>query len=461
MFTFPQFSYKLEPSPEDLFKRGLSAHQAGDLNTAKSLYSQVLKRRPEHVDALHFLGVVEGALGSAELAIECIQRAIELDPTNAACHLHLGNVYKGLDQPSLAVAAYLRAIELRPGYHMAYSNLGATYDQMGEFDKAIESYDQALSLVPNYPEAQWNRAALALLLGDYPKGWQLFESRWAVKAHQMEQRVLAGVRWTGREYIANKRILIFAEQGLGDTIQFSRYALLLQKLGAIVVLQVPSALKKILQTLSDSLSVIDDSETPSSYDYYCPIASLPLMFGTTLQTIPSFTSYLHATQEDTQAWGRRLPSIKQKRVGLVWSGNPQHLNDRNRSIALGDLLPRLPSNCQYVCLQKEVSASDKELLAKYPDFSLVGSLLQDFADTAAICANLDVVVTVDTSVAHLAGAMGVPTKLLIPFVPDWRWLLKRDDSPWYPSIQLYRQKKLGDWSHAFNELASDLRRLSE
>lgn len=460
MFTFPQFSYKFDPSPEDVFKRAVSAHQAGDLDAAKGLYAEVLRIRPEHAGALHFLGVVEGAIGSGELAIEYIQRAIELDPSNAACHLHLGNVYKGLAQPDKAIASYLRAVELRPGYHMAYSNLGATFDQLGEFEKAIESYDQALALVPNYPEAQWNRAALALLLGDYAKGWQLFESRWAVKAHGMQYRTPSGVRWTGSESLANKRILVFAEQGLGDTIQFCRYVLSLQKLGADVVLQVPTVLKGTLQTLSPSLSVIDESETPANCDYCCPIASLPLAFGTTLQSIPAFASYLHEDPELFHVWKQRLPVTRKMRVGLVWSGNPQHLNDGNRSIALSKLLPLLPDTCQYVSIQKEVSQSDMELLAARPDIFNAGPQLMDFTDTAAICANLDVVVTVDTSVAHLAGAMGVPVKLLIPFVPDWRWLLGRQDSPWYPSLRLYRQKRVGDWSQAFDELVSDLTLLS-
>ncbi len=457
MFTPIHFKYRLTPNPDDIFRRALGAHQTGDLPLARSLYAEVLRYRPEHLDALHFLGVAEGALGNSQLALQYIQQAIKLSPTNAACHLNLGNIYKDVAQLELAIASYLRAIELRPTYHMAYCNLGAIQEQLGEFDKAIESYDHALTLAPGYPDATWNRGALALLLGDYATGWVLCESRWGVKAHQMAQKEVSGIRWTGQEPIADKQILIFAEQGLGDSIQFCRYGLMLQQLGAKVVLQVPRTLKKLLQTLSNTINVIGYDEQPPECDYYCPMGSLPMAFGTTLETIPSYRAYLHAPLENNQPWGERIPDDTKPHIGLVWRGNPEHFNDRNRSINLKTLLSVLPQNCNYVCLQVEVNRDDQEALSAHPNIFKGSKSFQDFADTAAVCANLDGVVTVDTSVAHLAGALGIPTLVLIPFVPDWRWLLGRDDSPWYPTVRLYRQKVRGDWSGALVKLAEELK----
>ncbi len=459
MFAIPRFSYQLTPNPEVQFNQALAAHKNGDLATARRLYTVILKSQPDHLDAVHLLGVVEGALGNHEIAIQHIERAILLAPTNAACHLNLGNVYRGNGQLGMAIAEYVKAVELRSDYHMAFSNLGAVYEQLGDFEKATAAYDKALAIAPDFPEAQWNRGALALLLGDFETGWRLAESRWAVKAHQMGKTRLDGIRWTGIEPLANKTIVLTAEQGLGDTIQFSRYALLLKDRGATVVLQVPKTLMALLQTLDEDVRVVSDSEQPPLYDYYCSMGSLPLAFGTTLASIPAYKSYLAADKVHSHAWSKRLSLIKKPHIGLVWSGNPEHLNDRNRSITLETLLSALPKNCHYVCLQKEVRPEDQIILASKPELLSVGPCLGDFSDTSAVCANLDAVVSVDTSVAHLAGAMGIPTKMLIPFAPDWRWLLCRNDSPWYPSIRLYRQEAIGDWSHALGEVAADLRSL--
>ncbi len=461
VFNIPQVNYRLMPDPEDIFRRALSAHQGGDLVSARRLYLDVLKQRPQHVDAQHFLGVAEGALGNPQLAIEHIQRAIAYSPQNASCYLNLGNVYRETGQIARAVECYEKALSLRPDYHMAYSNLGAIYEQAGEFRKAVQCYEKALAIHPDFPEAQWNLAALALLLGDFSNGWRLFESRWTVKAHAMRHTAVSGIRWTGEQALMEKRILIFAEQGLGDSIQFCRYALLLQERHrASVVLQVPAPLKRLVQTLGSDLIVIDDAQAPPPYDYYCPMASLPLAFGTELNSIPSFSRYLHADPRLRQEWHARLPTAKRPRVGLVWSGNPQHLNDHNRSVPLRQFLGALPDSCDYIALQKDARPDDLAALSAHPEVFQAAAYISDFADTAALCANLDAVVTVDTSVAHLAGALGLPTKVLIPFAPDWRWMLNRTDSPWYPSMELYRQAAVGDWTNALAALRNNLQCLS-
>ena len=270
------------------------------------------------------------------------------------------------------------------------------------------------------------------------------------------KRAFSQPLWLGQESLAGRTILLHSEQGMGDTIQFCRYAKLVSDLGARVILEVPKPLLGLLKQLSwVSEFVVDGSPLPA-FEYHCPLLSLPLAFKTTVHSIPSPTAYLRADPGKLAYWTSKLGEKSTPRVGLVWSGRPEHTNDRNRSIGLATLLQYLPPGYQYVSLQKDVRDSDRPVLESRPDLLHFGHDLNDFADTAALCELMEVIISVDTSVAHLSGALGKPTWVLLPFSPDWRWLLDRDDSPWYPSVKLYRQPRVSDWDSVMKKVRAQL-----
>lgn len=252
---------------------------------------------------------------------------------------------------------------------------------------------------------------------------------------------------------------MYAEQGLGDTIQFCRYAPLVRELGAKVILEVQRPLVKLLKNLEGVNEIIAEGDALPAFDYQCPLLSLPLAFKTELQNIPSVSQHIDSDSYEVAKWQAKLGEKAKPRVGLVWSGSTIHKNDHNRSLTLSKLLSYLNPNVEYVCLQKELRDIDKELLAQHIEIKYFGDGLEDFTDTAALCKLMDVVISVDTSVAHLAGTLGKPTWVLLPFIPDWRWLLDKDDNPWYPSAILYRQEKMGNWNSVLEKVKSDLEKL--
>ena len=297
-----------------------------------------------------------------------------------------------------------------------------------------------------------------LLDGQFAQGWQEYEWRWKKEGTIKT----AGFRnfpqplWLGAEPLRNKTILLYGEQGLGDTIQFCRYMSLVAKFGAKVILEVQRPLVKLLKNLEGVSHIIAKGDTVPAFDYQCPLLSLPLAFKTELNTIPPAAKNITSDNEKNSKWQSKLGGKSKPRVGLVWSGSTGHKNDHNRSLTLTELLPHLPSNVDYVCLQKELRDIDKVALEKNSHIQFYGDALEDFTDTAALCDLMDVVISVDTSVAHLAGTLRKPTWVLLPYSPDWRWLLDRDDSPWYPSAKLYRQEKIGNWNGVLEKLMRDL-----
>jgi len=284
-----------------------------------------------------------------------------------------------------------------------------------------------------------------LLSGDFAEGWKQYEWRWQTDGFATTKRDLRQPRWQGHQSLDGKTILLHAEQGLGDTMQFCRYASLVAARRAKVILQVPRALKSLLTGLAGVAHLIADDEAVPLFDFHCPLLSLPLALNTTLATIPVDIPYLFAEHSAVAAWRKRLPATDEMRIGIAWSGNPLHRHDYKRSIALAEFAALFDVRSKFVCLQNEVRTSDAEILDRYPDIAYFGDVLHDFSDTAALIATLDLVITVDTAIAHLAAAMGKRVWILLPFQPDWRWLTLRPDSPWYPSARLFRQSALGDW----------------
>jgi hypothetical protein len=306
-------------------------------------------------------------------------------------------------------------------------------------------------------EAHWNEALLRLLTGDFSRGWAKYEWRWRNESLALSTRNFSQPLWLGAEAIDGKTILLHSEQGLGDTIQFCRYVPLVAARGARVILEVERPLHEIMTNLAGATEVISKGDALPDFDFHCPLLSLPLAFGTHLETIPSLTSYLRAPGQTLKHWQARLGPKARPRIGLVWSGRPAHKNDQNRSISLRSLLPLLDIEATFVSLQKDVRSDDAAVLKECNDVLHFGDELKDFSDTAALILQLDLVISVDTSVAHLAGALGEPVWILLPYNPDWRWLLDRDDSPWYPSARLFRQQQIGNWAGVIDQVKNELR----
>jgi tetratricopeptide (TPR) repeat protein len=340
---------------------------------------------------------------------------------------------------------------------------------LNQLDAAIECYDKAIALKPDFFSAYYNKSLLLLVSGYLEQGWPLYEFRLKSDTLNKRQFDIPEKLWLGKEPLQGKTILLCHEQGLGDVIQFGRYAKLLSELGAKVILEVQPHLFNLLKNLEGVDELIASNQKDLTlqnmdqyppFDIYCPLMSLPLAFGTTLDTIPNKTPYLAANPEKITAWEKRMGPKTKPRVGIVVSGNIINTNDHNRSIMLAQLLPYLPDNCEYISLQKDVRDIDKIIFAAMTEWKLYGEELNDFSDTAALCSLMDVVISVDTSVAHLSGALGKPTWVLLPFSPDWRWLLERRDSPWYSSVRLYRQSEPTNWNNVLEEIRTDLLKIS-
>jgi hypothetical protein len=302
-------------------------------------------------------------------------------------------------------------------------------------------------------------------MGDFERGLAKYEWRWKNDLLELRGRDFAQPLWLGEGKIADKSILLHSEQGLGDTIQFCRYAPLVAARGARVLLEVPAPLHTLMTSLHGVGQIVSRGEALPDFDLQCPLLSLPLAFGTEIETIPSSVPYLQALPADVEKWRERLEHSPRPRIGLAWSGRSAHKNDHNRSISLIALLPLLNVGATFVSLQKDVRPGDAKVLGQRPDILDYGEALNDFSDAAALIANLDLVISVDTSVAHLAGALAKPVWALLPYVPDWRWLLDREDSPWYPTARLFRQDETRAWGNvivsvhgALNDFASSITR---
>jgi tetratricopeptide (TPR) repeat protein len=431
--------------------KGAALHGQGRFEEAVAAYDEALRLDPEHADSHYNKGNALGAMKREEEALVCLERALELKPDYVSALSNKGTVLLTLQRPTEALACFDQALELdgarAAGLHLnrgiAFSDLGRPYD-------ALAANGLSLSIDPEGAGAHHNEAMFRLLVGDFAVGWR--ENRWRWKGqNRTEPGLLLGrPLWDGVETLAGRRVLLTCEQGLGDTIQFCRYAEKVAQAGATaVLLGVQDGLQRLLRSLEHADLVVETDGRLPPFDVHCPLFDLPGYFGTTLETIPARVPYLRAPRHAITAWNRRLGRPGVKRVGFVWAGNPGHAHDRKRSMKLAQLLPLLCSreaaSCQFVCLQKVMTEADRALLDTLPNVTVPGEAIVDFIDTAAIAETLDLVITIDTSVAHLAGALARPVWIMITFSPDWRWLLGRSDSPWYPTARLFRQPAIGDW----------------
>jgi tetratricopeptide (TPR) repeat protein len=401
-------------------------------------------------NALHELKRFEEALASHV-------QALTLRPSFAEAHYNYGNALHALKRFEEALASYERALALRPDYVEALANQGVTLHEQKRFAEALASCDRALAVRPDFADAHYNAALSLLVVGDLERGWREYEWRWETEQLRDRKRSFSRPLWLGSNDIAGKTILLHAEQGFGDTIQFCRYVPRVTACGAHVIVEVQEPLRELISTLSGASRVISRGEQLPDFDVHCPLLSLPLSFGTRLATIPPETPYLRASANAVIKWGDRLGARRRPRIGLAWSGRETHKNDHNRSIRLRTLLPLLEFDATYVSLQRDVRVGDATLLQNRPDLLHFGDELKTFADTAALISNLDLIISVDTSVAHLAGAQAKPIWVLLPFVPEWRWLLDRQDSPWYATARLFRQDDTREWDGVICRVHAALR----
>jgi tetratricopeptide (TPR) repeat protein len=446
---------------EAYYNRGTALHKLKRLEEALSSYDKAISLQADFAEVYYNRGNVLQELQRLEEALSSYDKAISLQADYAEVYSNRGNVLQELQRLEEALSSYDKAISLQANYAEAYCNRGTALHKLKRLEEALSSYDKAISLQADFAEAYLSSSLCYLLAGNFNDGWARHEWRW--QSEGMSKT--AGVKnfsqplWLGKESLKDQTILLYAEQGLGDTIQFSRYVSLVATLGAKVVLEVQPSLVKLLSHLEGISQIINKGDKLPHFDYQCPLLSLPLAFKTELQTIPSASQNISSDIEKVAKWQAILGEKTKPRAGIVWSGSAAHKNDHQRSLTLSKLITYLPSDYEYVSLQKEISDVDKEVLTKHNEIKHFGGDLKDFTDTAALCELIDIVISVDTSVAHLAGTLGKTTWILLPYSPDWRWLLDRNDSPWYSSVKLYRQEKINDWDGVLVNIESDLKGL--
>jgi tetratricopeptide (TPR) repeat protein len=451
------------------FNRGVILERLRQPEAALASYQQAIARRPKYAEALYNRGNVLRALERPDEAVASYDEALVVKPDFTAAHVNRGNALKDLGRWDAARESYERALALEPADAETRCNLGTLFYERRRPDEAVACFDRAIAMQPDFAAAYQFRAYAHLLTGNLPQGWADHEWRWQneVGGISRARRNFVQPLWLGREALAGRRILLHCEQGLGDTLQFCRYARLVADLGAEVILEAPPALAGFLTGLEGVAQLIVRGAELPAFDYHCPLLSLPLAFNTTLATIPARVPYLHSDPEKVKHWKLRLGERRKLRVGLVWSGGfrPEQPEvwrvNRRRNIPLTKFALLRHPQIEFFSLQKGEEAQSE--LAQLTAANWEGprvidytNELKDFSDTAALVENLDLTVSVDTSVPHLAGALGKRVWILNRFDGCWRWLLEGSDSPWYPTARLYRQERAGDWDEVLERVRSDL-----
>ncbi len=399
--------------------------------------------------------------GRLDEAVACYQQALALKPDYAEAHNNLGNVLKEQGKFEEALASYQQALGLKPDYAEVHYNQGVVLKEQGRLTEALASLEHALRLKPDYAEAHSSRALAWLLAGDFARGWPEYEWRWQCPPFSLPR--FGQPLWDGSP-LGGQTILLYAEQGFGDTLQFIRYAPLVKERGGCVLLACPAALIPLLRSSRGIDRLLPQEGPLPPLDVYAPLLSLPRIFSTTLATVPAQVPYLFADAQLSQHWREQLSALPGSKIGIAWQGSPHYRGDRQRSIPLVQFAPlaRLPG-VRLVSLQKGPGTEQlRDVANRFPVTDL-GSQLDAtsgaFLDTAAVMEHLNLVITADTVIAHLAGALGVPVWVALPFAPDWRWLLDREESPWYPTVRLFRQQTWGNWPEVFARLTDAVQQI--
>jgi Flp pilus assembly protein TadD len=476
---------------------GWRRHQSGDIATAESIYRQVLQQAPNDANAWCFLGIACHDQSRYDEAMHAYETAIRIQPNFPVALNNSANTLKQMGRFDEAIACCQEALRCKPDYHTAYNNLGVTLVAMGRLEEASRTFEKALQLMPNdvvartnlgaalvrqgrydegtdrsrealginpnYAEAHKNQAIVWLLLGDFERGWPEYEWRWKCPGSPLPP--YAHPLWDGSS-LQGRTILLFSEQGLGDTIQFVRYAEVLRQRGARTAVACPKPLLQLLKSCPGIDQLLEQNSEMTSYDVAAPLLSIPGLLQTRRETIPASVPYLSADARLVRSWRDRLQTIPGFRIGVAWQGSTKYHADRERSFPLCELAPLAAvPGVRLISLQKGFGAEQIGSIRNEFEVIDLGDDLDTssgpFMDTAAIIANLDLIITADTSIGHLAGAMAKPVWLALSLSPDWRWLLNCDDSPWYPTVRLFRQKSLGKWSDVFQQMAEELQGRTE
>jgi tetratricopeptide (TPR) repeat protein len=450
----------LRPGDLDaLYNRGNALLALARPQDALACFEQILARNPRHADALLSRGTTFASLGRTEPALADFDAALALMPGHPAALYNRGNALAALGRYDEAIAAFDRALAAAPNHVKAWNNRGRALQALNRHADAVNNFGRAIELQKDYADAHFNRALSLLTLGDLAPGFEQYEWRWKRSGMSDTRRGYGRPLWLGEYPLARKTILLHAEQGLGDTIQFARYAALLARAGAKVILEVQPELKNLLAGLQGVAACHARGDKLPDFDVHCPLGSLPLALKTEPGNIPADIPYLRADGVHLAQWRSTLGALPGKRVALAWAGNVSHANDRNRSIDLKLLEPLLAlDGVSFLSIQRELRSNDAELLARHANVSHLGGQLSDMADTAAVAALADLTISVDTSVVHLAASLGRPVWVMLPFAPDWRWTLSGGHSPWYPQARLFRQPTLGDWGSVIATLRVELAR---
>ncbi len=435
-----------------MFGQGLEHHNNGDLEEAARIYGQALILDPRIPDIYNNLGVALRALGKLEASAACYQRSLALNPDHAGSYTNLGNVLRGLGRLDAAAASHRRAVELAPDEANTHYNLGLALRDLGRITEALQCFAKTLELNPDHPDCHWDRSLSLLQNGDLKEGFQEYEWRWKLSTNP--PRAFEQPEWDGGD-LGGKTILLHQEQGFGDMIHFARYIPMVKEKGGTVVVEMQPQLSRLISTIDGVAKVVNLGSDLPAFDVYAPMMSLGKIFGTTLDTIPAAIPYLKAP--DAHAVPLPASLSNPLKVGIAWAGRPTHKNDANRSSWFGHFTELMGlADVALYSLQTGPAAGAIAENGCEAFVTDMAARINDFADTAAVIGQLDLVISVDTAVAHLAGALGKPVWVVLPHPGDWRWMLERDDSPWYPTMRLFRQSTPGDWGPVFEALRQAL-----
>jgi tetratricopeptide (TPR) repeat protein len=440
---------------EAYFSLGKASNNESRLEDALNFYIKALANKPLYPAALNNMGNVLLELRRSDEAVAVLTKALKIKPDYVEAHSNLGNALKEQNLAEDAIASYRQAISLNPNFAEAHCNLGVLFKELGDLDKAMSCFSKALEVRPNYATAKLNLGLAFLLKGELEKGWKGYANRWKCRPLGKTQRTYNAPPWEGQD-ITDKTLFLYPEQGLGDFIQFVRYLPLIREHGGRVITEAPEALYELISGSFEDFQITETGKTPSQFDFHAPMLDLPILLGTTEHSIPAPEAYLNTPVELAQKWRKRLDAYDGFKVGLVWAGDPEHKNDKNRSIDPSHLAPLLQlDGIKTFSLQVGHDGEANKVLGEA--ILDLAPELTSFSETAAVVKNLDVVISIDSSPAHLAGALGCRVWTLLPFMPDWRWLLDGDTTLWYPSMRLFRQAIIGSWSCVIEDVCQALR----
>jgi tetratricopeptide (TPR) repeat protein len=447
----------LQPNDTDVLNsRGLVLRQLKRHAEALADFDRALAATPHHPELLRNRGQLLRPMGRAEEALASFDRALAIRPQDADMRNSRALALFDLQRYDAALSELDQALAISPQNADVAVNRGNVLLQMRRFDEAIAAWQQVLAREPTLASARIGEAACRLLTGDFRRGWELYEARWEIEPQKSHKPNFSQPMWRGED-LSGKTILLHGEGGYGDTIQFCRYVPLVAARGGRVVLRVLKPLQDLLGSLAGVSQLVANSDPLPDFDLHCPLGSLPRTFGTELGSIPSDVPYLPVPAESRAKWAERLGPKNRLRVGINWAGNPAYHHDAARSIGLAPLLPLLQvQGVEFFSLQKGLRPGDGDLLRRHPQISHLGDDTDTFDDTAAVIAALDLTISSDTAFAHLAGALGKAVWVPLCHVPEWRWLLDREDTPWYPTMRLFRQTTVGDWSHVVQRIRTAL-----